>query len=118
LSLWWLGLHLLLTVAALLAGWSWSTKVAVIVAVVGHAAWRRPPPPCALIEVGADGACRIPALGSAPFVLGARTRLSPFWVRIVARNGAETLDLLLLIDQLNAEDWRRLTAILRRGTAR
>jgi hypothetical protein len=42
----------------------------------------------------------------------------PFWLRIVARNGPDTVDILLLVDQLNPVDWRRLTAILRRATAR
>ena len=118
MSLWWLGLHALLAVAALLVGWSWFAKAVAIVAVLGHAAWRRPAPPPGVIEFGADGACSIPGLGLPPLALGTRTRLSPFWLHIVAGSGAETLDILLLVDQLEPDDWRRLSAILRRASVR
>jgi mRNA-degrading endonuclease toxin of MazEF toxin-antitoxin module len=118
LSLWWLALHALLAATALLVGWPWPAKVAALAAVLGHSVWRRPRPARAVIEVDADGSCRIPGTSAAPFAPGTRTRLMPFWLRIVARNGADTVDILLLVDQINPADWRRLTAILRRATAR
>jgi hypothetical protein len=118
LSLWWLALHALLAATVLLIGWPWPAKAAAIVALLGHAVWRRPRSARAVIEVDADGALRIPSASAARFAPGTRTRLMPFWLRIVARNGADTVDILLLADQLNPADWRRLTAILRRAIAR
>jgi len=118
LSLWWLALHALLAATALLIGWPWPAKAVALGAVLGHAAWRRPRSARALIEVDADGAFRIPGASPASFAPGTRTRLMPFWLRIVAGNGADTVDILLLVDQLDAADWRRLTAILRRAIAR
>lgn len=103
---------------ALLVGWPWPAKAVAIAVAVGHAVWRRPRSVRAVIEVDADGVFRIPSVNAAPFAPGARTRLMPFWLRIVARNGPDTVDILLLVDQLNPVDWRRLTAILRRATAR
>lgn len=118
LSLWWLGLHLLLAATVFLIGWSVLPKIGAIAAVVAHALWRRPLAASEVIEVGADGACRIASQGSEAFAPGPRTRLTPFSVRIVARTKRDLVDILLLADQLDREDWRRLTAILRRATAR
>jgi hypothetical protein len=118
LSLWWLGLHGLLAATALLIGWAVPLKIAAIVCVVVHAAVRRPSSVRAVIEVAADGACRIAAEGSEPCAPGRRTLLTPFAVRIVASSQRDAVDILLLADQLDNEDWRRLTAILRRATAR
>ncbi|HEY9182485.1 MAG TPA: protein YgfX [Gammaproteobacteria bacterium] len=118
LSLWWLGLHGLLAATALLIGWPAPTKVAALCAVFVHALWRKPSSTRAVIEVGADGACRIPAVNAEPFEPDAGTLLTPFCVRIVARSSRDTVDILLLADQVPREDWRRLTAILRRATAR
>ena len=118
LALWWHGLHALLAATALLIGWPWSLKVVAICAVVAHDLWRRPSSTRCVIEVGADAALRIAASSSTLLVPDRRTRLTPFWVRIVARNQRDGVDILLLADQLDPEDWRRLSAILRRATAR
>jgi hypothetical protein len=117
LAFWWLGLHTLLAASALLMGWPWLAKSAAIAALVAHAAWRRPQPAHGVIEVDADGACRIPGVSAVPFTPGTRTRLAPYWLRIAAPGGSGPLDILLLADQLDPRDWRRLTAILRRATA-
>jgi hypothetical protein len=118
LWLWWLALHVLLASTALSVGWPWLPKVAAIVALVAHAVWRRPLSVRSVIEVGADGACRIPGISAEPFAPTSRTRLAPFWVRVVARNEGDAVDILLVADQLDSRDWRRLIAILRRAIAR
>jgi hypothetical protein len=108
----------LLAATALLIGWPLSLKAAALTAVVAHGLWRRPSSTCAVIEVGADAAFRIAASSSAVFVPDRRTLLAPYWVRIVARNERDAVDIVLFADQLEAKDWRRLNAILRRATAR
>jgi hypothetical protein len=118
LALWWLGLHVLLVATALLIGWPLSLKAVALTAVVAHGLWRRPSSTRAVIEVGADGAFRIPASSGTLFLPDRRTLLAPYWVRIVARRERDAVDIVLIADQLAPKDWRRLKAILRRATAR
>jgi hypothetical protein len=106
-----------LAATALLIAWPWLAKAAAIAALVAHAVWRRPRAAHGVIEVGADGACRIPGVSAVPFTPGTRTRLAPFWLRIAAAGGSDPLDILLLVDQIDPGEWRRLSAILRRATA-
>ena len=118
LAWWWLGLHVLLAATALLIGWPLSLQVAALCAIVAHGIGRRPSSTRSVIEVGADATFRVATSSTTAFEPDRRTLLTPFWVRIVARRKGDAVDILLLADQLDPEDWRRLTAILRRATAR
>jgi hypothetical protein len=115
---WWVGLHALLGGAAMLLAWPWPAAALAIVATIAHAAWRWPAPPRATILLGPDGSCRLATdEGGDALPLGARTRFSGWWVHLAADDGPRRRDILLLFDQLEADDWRRLAAILRRTTA-
>lgn len=107
----------MLLAAAVFVGLPWPAKVLVALVTLGHAVVRRPGPVAAAIVVAADGSCCVPAFGQASFVLGPRTRLTTSWIRLDLRAPAGRLDIVLLKDQLEPEDWSRLSARLRRAVA-
>jgi hypothetical protein len=109
-----MALHVLLAVAAVLVGGPASIKVLAVLAIIGHAVVRRPPPSPHLIVVGEDGCCVVPEwhTGRRPF--GPRTLMGPFWIRIDLGKGSWRRDILLVADQIPAADWRRLRALLAR----
>lgn len=114
LLVWWVALHLLLAAAALLVaapGWA---KLLLLGVVAAHGLRRRPGRPPERVELGADGLWVCPGLGPEPLRLGPKSRFARGWVRLVDRSGAP--DLLLLEDQLEAAEWARLSALLRRMT--
>jgi hypothetical protein len=108
-------LHALLLAAAAFVGLPWPAKVLAALAALAHALARRPTPVPGTIVVAADGSWRVPDIGQGSFVLGPRTRLTAFWIRIDLRAAAARLDILLLADQLERDDWARLSARLRRA---
>lgn len=95
----------------LLVAASWELKAIGLVTLVAHGVRRRPAPPPAQLVLGADGSCVWPD-AIAAVRLGPRTRYTRGWVRLVDRSGA--LDILLLDDQLEPDDWARLSALVRR----
>jgi hypothetical protein len=116
LACWWVALHALLAATALLVAWPWPAAAGALAAVVGHTWWRWPRRPPGVIVIGADASCAVPEHGIGPLALSPRTRIAPWWVRLDAREGRRRLDILLLADQLDPDDWRRLAAIVRRAT--
>lgn len=83
--------------------------------VVAHAALRRPAAPMPVCR-HADGAWSLPALGLERLALRPGTAVGPFWARLaLGAAGARTVSIVLLADQLEPEDWRRLRAVLRRA---
>jgi len=54
-------------------------------------------------------------MAGARFVLGTRSYLGPYWVRLSLRSEVGTLDILLVRDQLAPVAWGRLVARLRRA---
>jgi hypothetical protein len=111
---WWAALHVLLAAAAALVGVPASIKVCAVLAIVGHGIIRRPRAPPGLVVVTEDGCCVVPEwhTGRRPF--GSRTLLCPFWIRLDLGKGSWRRDILLVADQMKAEDWRRLRALLTR----
>jgi hypothetical protein len=67
------------------------------------------------VLVAEGGACAVPEWQIPWRPLGPRTTVAPFWVRLDLGAGAGTRELVLLIDQLAPEDWRRLNAVLARA---
>lgn len=83
-----------------------------------HAWWRRPRPQSASLTVAADGSCRIPEWGPDVLTLTDRTRITPCVLDLYFRKGPRALRLLLLADQVDRDDWARLSAILRRASVK
>jgi hypothetical protein len=115
LRVWWCTLHVLLVVAACLVGWPWYAMLLAVALTLGHAWWRRPRPRAASLTVAADGSCRIGEWGPDVLTLTDRTRITPFALDLHFRMGPKALRLLLLADQVDPDDWARLSAILRRA---
>jgi hypothetical protein len=88
---WWLALHVLLAVAALLT------------ASPG------------LILIGADAHCAVPDWYPGRLALGPRTVVCPYWIRLDLGTGLEQRDIVLCIDQLRPDEWARLCGLLDRA---
>ena len=116
LRVWWCALHAVLVVAACLVAWPWYVKLVAGALTMAHAWWRRPRPPAVVLLVAADGACRIPKWGPEVFALTRRTRLTRLALDLHVKAGPRGGRLLLLADQLDRDDWARLSAILRRAS--
>ena len=110
-------MHGLLLAAAASVGLPWPTKVLAVLVTLGHAVVRRPRPVAAPIVVAADGSCCVPAFGQGSLVLGPGTRLTTAWIRLDLRAPGARLDIVLLADQFEPQDWSRLSARLRRAVA-
>lgn len=85
-----------------------------LLGVLAHALLRRWPDCPARLVVGGDGSCRVPEWGPETLRLAPRTRLTPFVIDLRFGPGPQGR-VLLLADQLEREDWARLSAILRRA---
>ena len=105
---------MLLAAAAVLAALPVAIKVLAVLATVGHGVIRRPSAAPGLALVAEDGFCVVPEWQTGLRPLGARTLVCPFWVRLDLGKGPWPRDLLLIVDQVQAEDWRRLRARLAR----
>jgi hypothetical protein len=103
----------LLSVSILHSGWELYVKVAALCAVGGHARLFRPPEPAPII-IGCDGLWALPAEELYDMRLGERTVCSGAWVRLhLTRGPATNRRVLLLADQFDREDWRRLQVSVR-----
>jgi hypothetical protein len=111
---WWGGLHALLANAAVLVATPAPLRLALFVAVLAHAAVRRPRAMPSELVVSAEGSCLIPDWGADYLPLGRGTLICSLWVRLELGAGPRQRDLLLFADQLSAGDWARLRAKLRR----
>jgi len=114
--------HALAAVSISISGLAWPLKLAAGVALLAHGALRRPARPMPVCR-NPDGTWSLPALGLDGLALRPGTAAGPFWARLaLGAEGARTVTVLLLADQLGREDWRRLQAELRRraraGTVR
>ena len=114
MRVWWCTLHALLVAAAWVVGWPWYAKLLAAALALGHAWWRRPDAPPVSIAVTADGSFRIPKWGPDVLTLTDRTRATPYVLDLHFAGGLRTGRLLLLADQVDRDDWARLSAILRR----
>jgi hypothetical protein len=109
---WWIALHALLFAGVFaVAAPVWLKALGFAVAV-GHGYCRRPTAPPARLVVSSDGLCWCPSVAAQALRLGPRTRYARGWIRLVDRS--RRLDILLLEDQLEAEEWPRLSALVRR----
>ncbi|MEO8464860.1 MAG: hypothetical protein ABI640_05925 [Gammaproteobacteria bacterium] len=113
LFLWWLALHGLLLGTAALIGAAWWLKGLCALAVAVHAVLRRPAPTPTPILIAEDGSCCVPGLETAWLVPGPRTRLAAHWLRLSLVGGVSQRDILLCVDQIDAQSWARLNARLR-----
>jgi hypothetical protein len=86
-----------------------------LAAVVGHAALRRPAPSPGRILLAEGGACDVPEWRTGMRPLGPRTIVAPFWARLDLGHGPWQRELLLMADQVDPEDWRRVRALLARA---
>jgi hypothetical protein len=114
LRAWWWTLHALLAAAALLPGWPWSVRAAVLLGVFAHLSLRRLPESPPRLVFGSDGSCRIPKWGPEVLTLEAPTRLTRLAIDLRFGMGPRRR-VLLLWDQLESAEWARLSAILRRA---
>jgi hypothetical protein len=105
-------MHALLAAAALLVDAPSWLKLLGLTAALGHGYRRRPAAPPERLVLSSDGRCLVPTLAAEPLRLGPSTRYARGWVRLV--DESRRLDLLLLADQVDAEDWPRLSALVRR----
>lgn len=113
--MWWGLLHVLLLGAVTLAGCPAALKLAGAAAVVVHALIRRPAKSPGLLLVAEGGACAVPEWRTGMRPLGPRTTVAPLWMRLDLGPGSPQRELLLIADQVEAEDWRRLRGLLARG---
>jgi hypothetical protein len=116
LPLWWCLLHGLLVAAVALVAWPLLTKGLALAAVLAHLRLRRPAAAPGLVLVDGN-ACAVPEWRTGLRPLGARTLVAPLWVRLDLGRGPWRRELLLLVDQLEPQDWRRLRAALARARA-
>ena len=89
-------------------------KVCAAIAALVHAAVRFPRATPRIVRDG-EGLWALPELGLTGLRLGPRTRYTTIWVRLSLVAPTRTLDIVLLVDQLEPEAWRALQVLLRRG---
>jgi hypothetical protein len=107
-------LHAVLAAAAVLVGWAASMKALAVLAIVVHGIVRRPLAPPGRVVVTEDGCCAVPEWHTGRSPLGSRTLMCPFWIRLDVGKGLTRRDILLVADQIDPEDWRRLRALIAR----
>lgn len=106
-------MHALAIVSVVLCGLAWPFKLAAIAALLAHAALRRVPAPMSIAR-DSEGYWSLPSLGLARLTLRPGTAVGPFWARLTLGSaGSRSITVLMLVDQLDRESWRRLQAALR-----
>ena len=97
------------------SGLGWPLKLAAAAGLVAHMALRRPPEPIPIFR-HADGTWSLPSLGLDRLALRSGTAVGPFWARLAlgGAHSSKAVTVVLVKDQLEREDWRRLQAELRR----
>jgi hypothetical protein len=109
--LWWALLHGLLAAAIVLLGAALAATTALIAALGAHAVVRYPCAP-RLLVLYPDGAWTVPERGAYGRKLAPGTTWSPWYVELVLV-GCGGARILIVRDQLGAEDWRRLKLAVR-----
>lgn len=111
LRVWWLGLHLVLVLAALMA----SLPPAAVIVLLPVLAWhyrRFYPARGGLLIVSGGGRFALPLAGRFDLELAASTRIGAFWADLAFSDRPRSR-FLILRDQLQEPDWRRLSLTLR-----
>lgn len=108
---WWIGLHLVLTLAVLMANPPPALGGVLMLVLAVHFK-RRYPVRGGLLIASPGGRFALPAAGRFDLRLAESTRIGFFWAELVFsdRPGSR---FLILKDQLTEPDWRRLGLILR-----
>jgi hypothetical protein len=108
---WWIGLHLVLIIALLMANPSPVVGAGLLAALAWHFRHFHPVRGTLLIT-SPGGRFALPVDGRFDLELTSSTRIGAFWVELVFsdRPGSR---FLILKDQLAEPDWRRLSLILR-----
>lgn len=112
---WWAGLHGLLLLAIWAAGWRSGSSACLAAAVAAHWAARRPGSETALIVYLGAGVWALPETRRFRLALSGATGWGPGWTEL--RFSGEPGRVLLLADQLDARDWRRLRAAVQESLA-
>ena len=89
-------------------------KICAALCVSIHAVARYPQTPPRIVR-SRGGEWAVPERGLTGLRLGPRTRYTTLWMRLSLGGALETVDVVLLVDQVGREDWRALQALLRRG---
>jgi hypothetical protein len=110
-------LHLLLVAADLLVALPWAPRLGLLAVVAAHALFRLPARTPTSIVVAADATYLVPEWGLGPAPLGPRTVVCAYWIRLDL-GGSPRRDILLFSDQLGADQWARLRALLERVRVR
>ena len=108
-------MHALLGAACVLVGWPVPIRALAFAAVVGHGILRRPGASPRVVHFSAEGRCAVPEWNTGARALGPRTLVCPFWVRLDLGMGPWRRDILLIADQMQPDEWRRLRALLLRS---
>jgi hypothetical protein len=113
LTLWWSALHALLLGAIIGLGIPYPVKIALATVLGAHALVRWPQSAVQRVTRDSAGLWGLPDRGLVGLSLGRGTGYTPLWVRLVLTGGGETIDILLLKDQLDQISWRVLQTRLR-----
>ena len=108
-------MHALVAAAVVLAALPALAKALAFVALLGHAAVRRPRAAPSVLRFAADGSCAVPEWRTAWQRLGPDTLICPYWIRIHLNRRVGPRYILLFADQVAPHEWRRLRALLRRS---
>jgi hypothetical protein len=107
--------HALLVASVLLVAWPCLSKLAALFVIAVHAAVRRPRSNHLSIIVAEDATWYVPFSSTGKARLGPRTVVCPYWVALDLGSGAPRRNLVIFIDQLDADQWARLRALLGRA---
>jgi hypothetical protein len=110
---WWILLHLLLAFTALMANLTVAVSGMAFVALIVHFRLRYPVNGTLLI-VSAGACFALPLEGRFNLTLSGTTRIGRFWIELVFSDCPKSR-FLVLKDQIQEPEWRRLCLILREG---
>jgi len=110
---WWRALHAVGAAGIIGLPVSWLIRCPLLAALVVHS-WRLFPEHPPVLIRHPSGAWAAPGLGRSALRLTSGSMVATWWIRLELCDGRGRLPILLLRDQLCAEDWRALQAFLRR----